>query len=151
MADQDWRVNGVACEVEGVPEVHTPGESESYRLLFERDLDASGHVERFREVREVLDMAGRYVTYETLQGEVMYRNQASSGDPLVSIQPPGSMATIGGVWGLAEGGADTSPNDASVSGGAALLLDLDVLRLADYDEYADRADAQAALEATGPR
>lgn len=150
MADQDWRVNGVACEVEGVPEVHTPGESESYRLLFESDPDTSDHVQRFRDVRSALDVAGRYVTYETLQGTVMYRNQASDGDPLVSIQPPDAAATIEGVWGLVGGGADTSPNDASVSEGAALLLDLDVLRLADYDEYADRAAVQTALEATGP-
>jgi len=103
-------------------------------------------VERYRQLREYLDWAGASATGESYASVPWYREQLPSradvASEVVAIEPPPALANeLPGLWGLIVGGSDDSQRPG------ATIVSLDVLVLAERDEYDDHSALESDLAA----
>jgi hypothetical protein len=98
-------------------------------------------------LQEYADYAGAYAPFELKTGDFRYREQIPSdadvNSILVGVEPNAELASsdVTGVWGVVDSGSDERPLSLTNDEYA-----IDVFVLAKFDEYADHATAEGALQ-----
>jgi len=99
----------------------------------------------YRAARELLDYAGAVATGTSMRGVPRYRSQvparADVTEQLVGLVPSSELQSrfnVRGVWGIVDGGGDTTL--PTVTGRA---ISFEVFVLAEYADYDDRAAVKA--------
>ena len=138
-------VNG---ETSGSTPSYTRGDRADLNFAFwydpSIDADPSGHIDRYRQLREYGDFAGSMTVNRSSNGVPHYTERVPTSaavDTLVLDFVPGADVTAtNGFWGIVRSMDDPTryPNDTC-------RLDLTVVMLAELDEYADRTTLEDAL------
>lgn len=147
-----WTINGT--QVDGLRDVQpapTPGSSGDYPFGFRPTSQApNDHISRFETLRDYAISAGQFDTYESIPGDIYWREQQTSGpSPLVEVQPPAGNQIAHPFWGLID-----SVEDATIYGQSDCELSLSITFITPYGTGTDEFDTESALragrEVTGP-
>lgn len=154
MSDRlEWHVDAVRADglVRPLP-VPQVGESTSYEFVFDPRGDSgellvneADYRERYTSVRDRLRHAGQFVVKRRMDGTPRWHEQTPrDADPLLVKLEPGDHQDVeeptSGVWGLIEGGSTRPPVGRSPG-----FVTLDVLVVAELDDYASRRELEAEL------
>lgn len=147
MARPNWTVNGTETNgLAGSQPTLTPGDSGDFTFGFYSKVgEPTTHVDRYEMVLSYGEFAGQYDTYETIHGDLHWRESRSGTSQLVRISPPSDSPTGRGLWGLVE-----SIEDATTLSQARCELTLSIIKIADERDFATEADIRAARERHGP-
>jgi hypothetical protein len=109
--------------------------------------ETNAHIERYRQLREYLDWAGAVAFGRSLDRVPWYREQlparANVSSEVVALEPsPDLEDRVPGLWALIVGG-----RDETTLPGADHRITLDVIVLAELDEYADHTAVENDLSA----
>lgn len=147
-----WTINGT--EADGMLDTQpssTPGESGDYPFRFRPTEGADDHITRFETVRDFAESASQYDSYESIEGEIHWREQLGPGQssPLVEIDPPTGNQVAHPVWGLVE-----SVEDATMYGPTGCELTLSIMHIAAVGTGTGEFDSESAIrtarQVTGP-
>lgn len=144
-----WTINGTETDgLEGAQTGLTPGESNDYSFVFrprpEWDDPTDNHIDRYKTIRSLVGAAGQYDSYESIQGDMYWREQTTQS-PLVYIEPPTDDPTAQAVWGLID-----SYDDSTTMAERRCVMSLSVLVISVGDTYATETEIRTAREVTGP-
>lgn len=107
-------------------------------------IDVANHVERYLAARDYLDYAGAASVNHDIDGQVHFQERIPSDAPVdslvVDVVPGGDYVAGQGFWGVVMGGKDPTTNPLDFC-----RLDLDIVVLAERDDYATKADLRASL------
>ena len=142
-------VNGL---IEDIP-AQVQGETESYPFAlysraYEADYmsDQQRHIHPYQTLLEIARNAGAYVVHSTPSNRYRYSDQTPAAAPelLVGLEPAYDTPTTGGLWGLISG-----YSDANAHAEHFVRMEIDVLKLAEFDEYDSWDAAKANLRHGG--
>lgn len=143
-----WLINSTESEgLVGQQPMLSPGDSGEFTFGFY----GSDAISRYDTVRELGKYAGQYTIYETIEGDVYWREQRPSVSQLVHLRPaPNADSPTGrGIWGLV-----ANIDDETTYSRTRCQLILSVVLIApvgpDTDEFETEADLRTAREVHGP-
>jgi hypothetical protein len=142
-----WQINGTATNgLAGQQPTLTPGDSGDYTFGFYSVVgEPTTHVSRYETVLGYGDFAGQFYTYETIEGDIYWRESRPGTSQLVHLVPPDDSPTGRGLWGLIE-----SVEDATTLSQARCELTLSIVKIASGSEFETEADIRTAREVHGP-
>lgn len=145
MAENSWTIAGT--HVDGVettdPSPQRGGELTLACEFDERSEAATGRDERYDAIKDYLAYAHTVRHGVDAEGEVWFRLDTNTNDPVeshvVSVDP-GEDVDVEGFWGLVVGGDPQSDGPWDVK-----PLDLELVYIAPLSDYADRDAVESAL------
>lgn len=142
-----WTINGTATNgLAGQQPTLTPGDSGDFTFGFYSVVGSpTTHVDRYETVLGYGEFAGQFDTYETIEGDLYWRESRPDASQLVHLGPPDDSPTGRGLWGLVE-----SIEDATTLSQARCELTLSIIKLAPGSDFATEADIRDAREVHGP-
>ena len=145
---QRWSIDGTEVYVdETIAPTRIPGESDTWRLIFEDDGNFSTNaIDRYRELVKLGRVGGSVETKLTQTNQLVYRERLRTDAPapnvVVEFSPVQSIAASGGFWATIDGYSDGSVlKDAD----ATREIDLDFTYLAETSNYPTRSDLESAF------
>jgi hypothetical protein len=120
------------------------GETASWDLLFRPEVGATDHLERYRALLAFREHVGAYAAGVDVRHRPWYREQHDRESLLVALRPPVDSQTGRGVWGLIDDMEDETTTPARRA-----VVSLDLLVLADGDDYNSASEVRADFEADG--
>lgn len=145
-----WTINNIEADgLRGPQPAPLPGESNDYPFGFLPTGATDEHVTRFKTLRNYAHSAGEYDIYDTISGDIFWREQETNGpSPLVEVQPPIDNQIAHPFWGLVESVADETMVDNNC------ILTVSLVYVAavgtDIGEFSNEADIRSVREVHGP-
>jgi len=145
---QRWSIDGTQVYVdETIAPTRIPGESDSWRLIFEDDGNFSTDaIDRYRELVNLGRVGGSIQTEVTQTNQLIYRERLRTDAPapnvVVEFSPVQSIAQSGGFWATIDGYAD---NSVLKDAGDTHEIDLDFTYIAETSTYSTRSDLESAF------
>ena len=144
----------IACNalIDDIPS-QVQGETESYPFAlysraYEEDYmsDQQRHIHPYQTLLDIARNAGAYVVHSTPSNRFRYSDQTPSAAPelLIGLEPSYEHPTTGGLWGLVSGYSDENAHAEHF-----IRMEVDVLKLAEFDEYDSWDEAKANLRHGG--
>lgn len=106
------------------------------------------HLDRYRELLDLNEHAGSYITNPTPTNQQTYMEQTPGGAPslLLKLEPSyPDESEVRGLWGLLNGVSDSTVDEHTL-----VELEIDIMKLCDADRYDTRAELRNNLENGGP-
>lgn len=147
MAVSEWQINSTETNgLVGQQPTLTPGDSGDFTFGFYSVVgEPTTHVNRYETVLGYGEFAGQFDTYETIDGDLYWRESRQGVSQLVHLVPPTDSPTGRGLWGLVE-----SIEDATTFSQARCELTLSIVKIADSSTFATESDLRTAREVHGP-